>query len=339
MAVKYPPSRQLMADLQKKKIERRYLFLGEEESEKDRAIETIRSFLLPDPDDRRNYSGLFHIENDELSPAVDFALSPVMFGPGKVCVMRNIDSLKSSAQAQNLLKELVSNLPDSTTLVMTSTKNSPPSMIRDDMLLSFAVFQFWKPYERDIMTYIRSSLRKNGMDIDEEAISLIADRTGGDMRVIDEALDLLRFGGAKKTVNAETVRNLVEDSRESSIFRFIDLLFLKRRTCIAELKKMLDEGTAELLILNRIAHQAEMLERYHMSILDGMTREEALRAAGVYAKKQQEFLESADIFPSDSVRKIFPFIARVDRELKSFRPSDNLAGNPLLGLCSAILSL
>lgn len=339
MAVKYPPSRQLMADLQKKKFEKKYLFLGEEESEKDKAIDIIRKTLLPGEEDRRNYSGIFHIENDEFAAGVDFALSSSMFGPGRFCVMRNIDSLKSSQASQNLLRDLLSTLPDSTTLVMTSIKTASPSIIKEDLLGSISTFQFWKPFDRDIMTYIRSSLKKDSIDIDEEAVALIVERTGSDMRKIDEALDLLRFGKGRGSVDATVVRNLIEDSHESSIFRFIDLLFLKKRACIAELKKLLEEGTAELLILNRVAHQAEMLERYHISIGSGQGTEQAIKSAGVYIKKQADFIESSTIFPPEAVRKIFPLIARADRSLKSSRTTDHLTANPVLELCVSILSL
>jgi DNA polymerase III delta subunit len=92
--VKYPNSKKLMADLAKKDLRRMYLFMGEEEGEKDKCIAAISSILFSSQGDAGIYTGRFHCENDELMQAADFALSGSMFSPARLCVMYNIDGVK-----------------------------------------------------------------------------------------------------------------------------------------------------------------------------------------------------------------------------------------------------
>jgi len=105
MPVKYPNAKQFKRELDGDRLERLYLFLGEEEGEKDKCINRIMVMAFNDPFERSHASCRFHMENDEFMTAADFVLSPSMFSSLRVCVIYNIDALRATAAAR--FRELV----------------------------------------------------------------------------------------------------------------------------------------------------------------------------------------------------------------------------------------
>jgi DNA polymerase III delta subunit len=94
VTVKYPNAKLFRQELERHRLDPAYLFLGEEEGEKDKYINRIIEMALPDQYMRTNAAGRFHIENEEFNSAVDFALSPSMFSSCRVCVMYNLNGLQ-----------------------------------------------------------------------------------------------------------------------------------------------------------------------------------------------------------------------------------------------------
>ena len=122
--VKYPTSKQLSKELEKNKLENIYIFLGEEDGEKEKIIEKILEIIFKDNKDKKNHIGKFNIyNNDDLISAADFALSGSMFSSEKACIIKNINNIKSADSSKLVFNDLISNLPLSTTLIMTSDKN------------------------------------------------------------------------------------------------------------------------------------------------------------------------------------------------------------------------
>ena len=91
---------------------------------------------------------------EKVLAAVDFALSQSMFSHQKVCIIRNIETLKSIESNKLLFRDLIGSLPDDTRLIMTSIKNSAPSIISTAVLKDVKVVQFWKYFDNDIHNYI-----------------------------------------------------------------------------------------------------------------------------------------------------------------------------------------
>ena len=168
MAVKYPNAKQFKLELDRNRLAPRYLFLGEEEGEKDKYISRIIGMALPDAGERANATARFHIENDEFVSAADFAFSPAMFSSRRVCVMYNIDRIQFNKN-RVIFHDLILNMPDSTLLIMTSLEHKPPVFMDGDLLAAFTVIQFWRYYDSDIYNYIVMSFKRLGLVLADRA--------------------------------------------------------------------------------------------------------------------------------------------------------------------------
>ena len=328
---KFQTSKQLAAELNSNKLEKIYLFLGEEEGEKDKIINKIIGMRIKSEEEKEYSVRRFHLESGEFHEAAEFALSASMFSESKICIMLNIDSLKSKSEDKGILAEMLHTLPDHNILIMTSPENKAPSVIDSKAVSKIKTVQFWRLFDNDVSTYIISSMRKHDMKIEASAVNQLIGLTGRDIKKIDEAIEILLDSGEKYITHA-VIKEYINDAKDVTIFEFIDSLFKKDRNCFSQLAKVLDSGTHELALLKLIMRQAELIEKYNYLTKNGLNSEAALEQIGVSTRNTKTFLECVKKFPSDSINKLFPFIHEADQRVKSSKYSNNLASSPVFEL-------
>ncbi|MCP4133959.1 MAG: DNA polymerase III subunit delta [bacterium] len=342
MAEKTQNSKQFKKELDNKKLENLYLFTGEEEGEKDKYIRKIIDLTFSSEEDKVNSVGRYYIESNdkgEFMAAAEFALSQSMFSSERVCIIRNIDNLKAIAANKRIFLDLVEGLPTTTRLVMTTVKNSAPSFFSSAIIKQVKVVQFWRYFDSDIYNYIRISIEKFGMKIEERALTLLIELTGRDIKKVDDALEMIKYSGEQGAVTPAIIKNLIQDVKTVSVFDFVDLLFKKDKQSLNLLKKLVDDGTADLLVLSMITRQAEMLEKYYYWTAAGESVDEAMKKSGIYGKNRDKFLQYTRFYPAAKTAKLFPLLSKTDYRLKSSRLSSSLVSNPVFTLVTQMIFL
>ncbi|MBN1533955.1 MAG: DNA polymerase III subunit delta [Spirochaetes bacterium] len=331
---RYPNAKQFRKELESgASPSHLYLFLGEEEGEKDKVIQLVTDSLLRGLEDRRGVVASFHAEDPgEIARAAEFAMSPSLFSSSRVCILRDAEKTPGGKASTDLLRDIVENIAGGTTLIITTGENRPPAIISGDLLEHFRVVQFWRLFEQDIHNYVAHSVKKMGMAIDDEAVDRLLDLTGRDIKKIDEALDMIRFSGETDTVTAGVVKDFVHDVKRVTIFEYLDHFFSGNPGAIEELKKLLNAGTPDLLVLSMIMREAESMERYLHLTSGGAPRDEALKGAGVNPRAADHFLRRLARYDAAALRRLFGEIARADRALKGAGRSKQLLTHPLFEL-------
>ncbi len=343
---KYPNSKQFIKELNKGLSGSIYLFLGEEEGEKDKVINTILGIVLGNSPDRSNNTGRFHITDEKNSyeqfmEAADFAMTGSMFSDKRVCIIRNIDMLKQNEASKNTIDDMIRGIAEGTLLVLTSSKNQPPAFLTKKYEDNISIIQFWKYFDSDLYTYISKALKDKKITFEENIIPLLIEYTGNDIKKIDEALDALEYTSGDMHVTPEIIKELVGYTREITVFDFIDSLFQREKRSLEFLKMLIEQGTAELLILNLIAKHTETMEKYYQCIAEQDTPDEAMKKIGMAApqKRRDKFYSSAAKFNRDKTKKIFTLIAESEYSIKSRTPGNSIVSRPVFVLASSILSL
>ncbi|MFH0975741.1 MAG: DNA polymerase III subunit delta [Spirochaetota bacterium] len=333
---KFPNSKQLAAEIKSGKLENMYLFLGEEEGEKEKIISRITDIAITGPDEKEYSARRFHLESGDFKDAAEFALSASMFSDNKVCVMLNINSLKAKSEDRQLLKEVISSKPDETILIMTSPENKIPAVIDSKDLKFIKAYQFWRLFENDILGYITASFRKNGLEMERSAAIHLIDLTGRDIHKIDESLGMIIDSG-EKHITKEIINKYIQNSKEFSVFEFIESLFKKEKSSYYKLARVLDNGTHELAILKLIMRQTELIEKYYDLIKNNLNSEAAMNEIGINPRNQANFNESLKAFSQKSIKTIFPLIYKTDKQIKSYSYSNNVISNPIFELVTEII--
>ena len=330
-------SKQLRNELGNNKLERIYLFTGEEEGEKEKIINTILGMVFTDEADRKNSVGRFHLEDNEFLKAADFALSQSIFAATSVCLMLNLEHLEQTNDHVALLRDVIENLPDATLLIMTSSENRVPRIIPADILENIKVVQFWRYFESDIFHYIREAMARSGVSIEESAIALIIELLGRDVRKIDSAIEKIVSSGEVGSITREMVNALIEDERDVSAYEFIDSFFKRKGDAYYLLKKVHEEGMHELALLGMIMRQAELIEKFHSFTTRGLSAAEALNKMKIDSRRRGNFLAYATVNPPEELSRIFPLIYRADLRIKSTNYPGGITANPIFDLVSDFL--
>ena len=335
--VKFENSKQLRRDIDKGSLNKIYLFLGEEDGEKDKITDILIKKTIPAAEDRRNSVSIFHAENGELVSAAEFCMSQTMFSSRRICVLKNIGEIKLSNEDKNIFLEMIRGLDDSAVLIMTSVDKSPPPFIKSDDLELIKVIQFWRMFDSDISMYVSASLKKANIRLDEGALKKIIFFTGKDIKKIDDSIEILSLSGETGIITEEMIKKYLVDVSGATVFDYIDLLFKRDRASIGALKKIIDDGTPELPTLGLIVKQAEAIEKFHFLIKKGVSRDEAVKLCGIYQKNTDNFFLHTKEFIFERLEKIFPLISAADYMLKSSARSKEIISNPLFVLTSEIL--
>ncbi len=315
-------------------LRRVYLFLGEEERLKEKMIESMAGLLEKGTGPGSVSVARFHAENNELDEALGFALMQSMFTPKKLAIVYGVEAVQATKQNKSLFEELVTGLPDSTTLVLVSSQNSVPKTVPvgGDM----AAVKFWRYFERDMAAYVRDTIRKYGMTIDEGAVMLLMKLLGRDLGKIDEALERLKFSGHSH-ITPGLVSLFITDDREASIFEFLDALFRKSPGAFNLLKSLLDDGVHELVVLTMVNRQCESLDAFHRRLAEGAGADAAMEGLGVQERNRQAFLDYAGKFGPADVRRAFSALYEAEDRLKGGPRSKSIIANPLFALVSKMV--
>ena len=342
---KYPVSKQFFTGLHAGLKHRVFLLLGEEEGEKDKAVKMILDRVFGDSPDRALNTGRFILSEDknardEFTAAAEFVVGGSMFSSKRVCIIRNIHNLKFIDSLKNIFSDMITGMPDGTVIVMTSTENQPPAFIEKDHPGAVYIVQFWKYFDRDLINYISKTMAEKKMDFHEKVVPLIVELAGGDIRRVDEIIDMAEYSGQGTRVNEEMIRELAGDIKGLSVFDFTDMLFRKDKKSLPCLKQLMDDGAAELLVLSMITRQADMLEKYYRLLDDKLSAEEAMAKIGLAGGRlrREKFGAILKRFSRDDLKKTYPLIARAEYMLKSAGQQGNTA-SPLVDLAFGIVSM
>lgn len=333
---KYPTPKQLEDELSNKKLHGIYLFIGEEEAEKEKLIDKIAGLIFISADDRTYSFGRFNAGNDEFPAAADFVLSQSMFSGRKLCLIKDIDRIRSSGADAALFNELLQDIPESNILIMTSGENRPPSCIPKTQINKIRIVQFWRLFERDLQNYIIKTIKKHGLTINGDAVNMLLGLLGRDIGKIDGAIEKMINSGVRSVITPEIVADLIQDEKDVSVFDFINALFKKNAGAYNMLFRLLESGIHELQILSMVVSQAEKIERFHFLVQKGMSADDAMREIKIYSAWKKDFIEQLNKNSHQTIKEVFPLIYKADYRIKS-AGNLSLISNPITELVTEML--
>ncbi len=328
---KLPYSRELTASVEKNGVYGTYLLLGEEEADKEDFVRLIRRKMPQDITVSR-----FHCSSDEFLTAVDQALSTDMFQPGKLVIIKEIDSVLKNKSNIQLLHDMVDTLPDANVLVlMTSANkmNAALSKISDKLQLAI----FWKKFENELSPYISRTIQKGNKSITPDAVQLVLDFCGRDRYKIDEAVTTLLYGTKETSIERKTVQHLLSNTRDVNVFECVDVIFEGRKDSLSFCARAIDNGSYDLLLVSLIGRRLQQIEKY-IELKRTKGSVDLLRDIGIQYRQQTLFEYSARRFSAEKVRLVYRTLYKTEKELKSGGAGKNILANPVSDLIYSIIT-
>jgi DNA polymerase III delta subunit len=323
--LRYPNAKQISADIDRGNLARTYIFLGEEDGEKERFIERIAGLFIGEGE---STISRFHCESGDVVAAALYTLESAMFSPKKIAVVYNISQLASKRE-QSMIVQMIDDIPDSSLVIFTSNENYPPKYLDAKTLEKTSPVIFWRMFESELQNYIIKRFRDAGRQIDSHAAARILSLTGRDLRKVEEAVERI-LAGSEGAVTERLVASVVADARVVSVFEFVDVFFKRGKNVFALLRKVLDEGESELGLIALMQREAERIESYHLMRLSGKAHEDVISELRINPRNADDFMTSANSFDAESIRRFFILLSRADYAAKSSRLSRSPLSSPLI---------
>jgi DNA polymerase III delta subunit len=309
----------------------RFLFLGEEVAEKEKAASLLATRFTGGSAFLR-----FHLDQGDIVRAGEELLQQGMFSDRKAAVLYQADALKTKKDIA-ILEEIIG-AGDSILVMLTSSQNSPPASLKK-MESSLTAVIFWRMFENELHQHISARLAAESRKITRDALSLITTLTGRDYARVEAAVERLLLSGENE-INRETVIAQIADEREVKVFDYIDSLFARRKDALSMLARVLEEGSHELQVLALVAREAEKLARYKALRAGGLDAYAAALKCGATKTAAEGFTQRAEALDDRFVIRVQYAIHRADSALKSSRsasPMGTMLLNPLTELTERIL--
>ena len=334
---KFPNSKIAAQSLAKGELASCYLFLGEELGEKERFISIISDlyFGKGTPAEKRLISTFF-AQNAETGPAAGFALSSSMFDPKKICVLSDIEKATLKTD-QALVADMIRELPDSTLLVLLCGDNNPPKYLNEELIGKTQPVVFWRLYENELQTHITQTFKNKGRIIEAGAARRIVSLTGRDLKKVNAAIERIFMGTEENPVTEQTVIALIADEKEISIFELTDAVLKRRKDSFSLLRKVLDEGAADLQILAILEREAKRIELYHDLRAKGLSHDDAIGEIHVNPKAMDDFSAYLKMFPEHRIKEFMILLSQADYAAKSSSHSPSILAGPVAGLIASTL--
>lgn len=330
---RHPNSKQIAPEIEKGIIGKCYLFLGEEEGEKENFIEKISSIFFGNDE---KVISRFHCEGGDILAAVSFALESSMFSAKKIAVIYNVEALVAKKDF-SLVADIVNEQSDSTLVIFMSSENNVPKAFSGEVGESVRTVIFWRMFESELQNHILKKIRDAGRQADPYAATRIVSLTGRDLQKVDAAIERI-LSGSEGPVTEKIVVSLIADEREINVFEFIDAFFKKRKDSFSLLKKVLDDGGSELGVIVLMQREAERIESYHALRASGNAHEDAIAELKINPRNAESFTAMTHATDGKNIRELFILLSKADYAVKSSRLSNSILSNPLADLVAGFIS-
>jgi DNA polymerase-3 subunit delta len=247
---------------------------------------------------------------------------------------------ESTAHKPSLLRELaqyLATLPDTTILAFVEPQTiapnhplralcqgpAPKGQAREFRSFSAS----GKEGPAQLAEWIKERATNKGVELSTDALKLLAQYVGYDLRLLDQELDKLSvYVAGSGKVSASEIRQLVTYVREADIFDLVDALGRNNvREAVILMHRMLDEGKAPLYLLTMIVRQFRiMIQVKELSAL-GFGATEISRRLGLHEFVVQKGMAQSRNFTFEQLGGIYDSLAECDAAIKTGRIGDSLA--------------
>jgi DNA polymerase-3 subunit delta len=207
----------------------------------------------------------------------------------KQIIELNLSSLKIGDAGSKAMQNYVELKPEQNVLIISAPKldaNTKRSKWFKAIESVADVVEVWPLDRNRLHGWIKQRVRSEGMQIDDDAVALLAERVEGNMLACAQEIEKLKLLG-ETTIDLASVLNAVADSAQYDLFALSDSALLgdaKRYAHILE--GLRATGTEPILVLWVLTREIRQLVGINAALQAGQPLAAALKSQGVWDKRQ-----------------------------------------------------
>ncbi len=259
-----------------------------------------------------------------------------LFSERRIMELR-ISSSKPGEKGSKAIVQFCEALSDDILLLVTAGKldrNQQRSKWVTTLEKAGTHIQVWPVQPRDMPGWLNQRLKATGIEADHEAVSILAERVEGNLLAAQQEVEKLSIL-AQGTLDAPAMTELVVNNARYDVFSLIDrCLAGATAEALTNLRGLQEEGAGATLVLWSLAREVRQLVQIHSACSRGQSLQAAIRAAGVWEKKQQLVRTAARRTSARSAAQMLRLCKNCDTAIKSSQ-----GGDPWLILRSLVAAL
>jgi DNA polymerase-3 subunit delta len=188
------------------------------------------------------------------------------------------------------------------------------------------VVPFYPPFEKELSRWIHTQSEALGFSLTEDAVTLLVERVGANLREIQVELQKLALGKASgKRVEEKEVRALTEDTRSESPFEFpLAVGRLTAREPLRLLHKILQQGESPVLLFSLLVRQLRLVRRARNLRTEGLGKKEIEGKLRIHPRNADSFWRQAEALSSPLLESLWKGTLKADQRLKGSRADKKL---------------
>lgn len=195
--------------------------------------------------------------------------------------------------------------------------------------------QVWPIEARDLPRWLDSRFRQAGLKATREALSLMAERTEGNLLAAVQEIERLKLTAKDSQIDAQQVIEGVADSARYDIFRLIDAALAgDAGRCARMTQGMKAEGVEILYLVNMLLRELRSLEAIKLEINAGRNPRDVMKQYRIWDKRAGLVSRCLERHSVRDLRRFAETVGSIDRIVKGI-----LDGDPWREMQTLLLSL
>ncbi|MDC0035400.1 DNA polymerase III subunit delta [Chloroflexi bacterium] len=158
------------------------------------------------------------------------------------------------------LARLLVGIPDTATLLLVEKESPPTNKFISEILKHVTVEKFPQLRYRELLDWIKARCSKLGIEMESQAISLIADSVGNNLRLLDSELKKVKIYSRGNLITWKDVKVMVPYVRQQNVFRVVDAVIEGRaRDALSASSVLISQGESPTGVMRMIERQLRFL--------------------------------------------------------------------------------
>ena len=329
---------ELKTAIKENRLERLYVFHGEEVFLLNHYLQQLKKLLIDDLTESFNFHRLNN-ENFDIQVFADAVENLPMMAESTMVQVDDIDIFKLNEADRNKVAEILSDIPEYCTVVFTyETVTWKPDKRFKNLYAAVeenaSVVEFAKQDQRDLIAWITRHFLANKKRISSDLCAYLIDITGGTMTALgSEIRKICAYSGAEEICRAD-IDAVVEPVLDAVVFQMTDLLGQRRYgQALEKLQQLLKMQQEPLSILGAIGGHFRRVSAARVLIDHGMQSSELMSLYHIGDYPARKLMESARRFTPEFCKKAAELVMETDYRMKtSFDEQERLLEMLLLQL-------
>lgn len=294
-----------------------YLVTGDEPLLIQEALDSIRKKCLQSGfSERKVYDVDRHFDWNSLC---EEAACLSLFAEQKLTELR-LGKSKPGVKGAKAIQQYCDNLPEDTILLISAAKLDAAAL-KSKWASSLdklgAIIQVWPINLNETPRWLRQRASKSGLQIDQEAIALLADRLEGNLLAAQQELEKLKLLYDDQPINTELVLESVADASKYDIFNLTDACLAGKVKLVAKIITHLQlEGLQPPIVLWALSKEIRLVLALAHANQKGLPAQAVFKQYRIIQKRQPLLTQCARQHSEQSLGALLKQCKQVDDAIK-----------------------